>query len=38
MAKYQETRVKLTAAQLNNLKYASKNKMETILRTAKKKL
>ena len=36
MAKYQETRVKLTTAQLKNLKYASKNKTGRILRTAKK--
>ena len=36
MAKYQETRVKLTTAQLKNLKYASKNKTGKILRTAKK--
>ena len=32
MAKYQETRVKLTYTQLNKLKPAAKNKTRTMLR------
>ena len=36
MARYQETRVKLTNTQLNKLKSAGKNKTGTILRLTKK--
>ena len=36
MAIYQEAKVKLTNKQLNKLKFATKNKTETILRLNKK--
>ena len=36
MANYQERRVKLTDTQLKNLKSATKNRTETILRISKK--
>ena len=36
MANYQEARVKLTNTQLNKLKFAAKNEIETILKINKK--
>ena len=38
MTSYEEARVKLTNTQINKLKYAAKNDIETTLRITKKNL